>query len=155
MGIPTATKIAIIATCSPTHVLTTALLIINFFNLKNNKQINTRNKSAYGLDIFNTSFRQKTSWVEGHCYELLHGNKTTEMNILTIIYTLNNKNNHTNTLPAFYIPFKTGDSNCFAPSCFCSLKTRYVTVPTPTKPSCFHRFFNIGLLPERVVLSAP
>ena len=64
---------------------------------------------------------------------------------------INNKNYRTNTLPAFYIPFKTGDSNCFAPSCFCSLKIRYVTaVLTPTKPSCFNRFFNIGLLPERL-----
>ena len=76
-------------------------------------------------------------------YELLHGNKT-EINIIYI----NNKNYHTNIFPAFYIPFKTGYSNCFAPSCFCSLKTRYVTVLTPTKPSCIHRFFNVGLLPE-------
>ena len=35
---------------------------------------------------------------------------------------INNKNYHTNTLPAVYMLFKTGDSNCFAPSCFCSLK---------------------------------
>ena len=66
------------------------------------------------------------------------------------IYIKQHQNHHTNILPAFYIPFKIGDSNCFAPSCFCSLKTRYVTVLTPTKPSCFHRFFNIGLLPERL-----
>ena len=49
-----------------------------------------------------------------------------------------------NALPAFYIPFKTGDSNCFALSCFCSLKTRYVTVLTPTKPELLPSFFNIG-----------
>ena len=52
------------------------------------------------------------------------------------IYTSNNiKIIIQNTFPAFHIPFKTGDSNCFAPSCFCSLKTRYVTVLTPTKPT--------------------
>ena len=148
MGIPTATKIAIIATSR--NVLAHARIDNSsfynyFFYLKNNKQIKTWNKSAYGLDRFNTSFRQKTSWVEEHSYELLHGNKT-EINIIYI----NNKNYHTNIFPAFYIPFKTGYSNCFAPSCFCSLKTRYVTVLTPTKPSCFHRFFNVGLLPERL-----
>ena len=93
------------------------------------------------------SFHQKTSWVEEHCYELLHGNKT-EMN--TIIINNYNTLKNTYTLHTFYILFKTGDSNCFAPSCFCSLKTQYVTVLTPTKPSCFHRFFNRGLLREQL-----
>ena len=69
MSIPTATKIAIIATSR--NVLTHARIdnssSINFFLiLKNNKQIDTLNKSAYGLERFNTSFHQKTSWVEEH-----------------------------------------------------------------------------------------
>ena len=76
---------------------------------------------ACSLERFNTSFHQKTSWVEEHCYKLLHGNKI-EMNI--IINNYNIHYNYTNTLHAFYMLFKIGDSNCFAPSCFCSLKTR-------------------------------
>ena len=92
MGIPTATKITIIATSR--NVLAHAhidysFFIIIFFYLKHSKQSNTKNKLAYGLERFNTSFHQKTSWVEEHCYELLHSNKT-EMNIINNYYTLNN-----------------------------------------------------------------
>ena len=84
MGIPTATKVAIIATSR--NVLAHARIDnSSFYNYYyfffNNKQIKTCNKAAYGLDRFNFSFRQKTSWVEEHCYELLLGNKT-EINII-------------------------------------------------------------------------
>ena len=103
-------------------------------------------KSAYGLERFNASFHQKTSWVEEHCYELLHGKKT-EMNIINNYYTLNNIKIIIQILFLLFIYLL----NYFALNCFCSLKTRYATVLTPTKPSCFHRFFNIGLLPERLL----
>ena len=59
MSIPTATKIAIIATSrnvlAHAHIDNSYYIII-FFHLKKNKQINTRNKSAYGLERFNTFF---------------------------------------------------------------------------------------------------
>ena len=86
MGILTATKIAIIAmSCNvPAHVCIDNSFYNHYFFIKKNKRINTRNKSAHGLERFNTSFHQKTFWVEEHCYELMHSNKT-EMNILTTI----------------------------------------------------------------------
>ena len=69
MGITTTTKIAIIATSRNmlAHVyIDNNFLIINFLFKNINKSIHE----------INTSFHQKTSWVEEHCYELLHNMKT-------------------------------------------------------------------------------
>ena len=68
-----------------------------------------------------------------------------------IIY-INNKNYHTNTLPAFIYLLKLEIQTALLR--VASVHSRYDTLQrdilTPTKPSCFHRFFNIGLLPERL-----
>ena len=84
---------------------------------------------------------QKTFWVEKHCRTVTKLKLTLLQQLCT--YVKQHQIVHTNSLPTFYIPFKSGDSNCFNCSKLLLFTQDTICYSTPTKPSCLHCFFNI------------